>query len=155
MILPISALNVGPIQAIFLDPLQDSTYDRPRLHSEEDIISECGSDLALVPSPDNVIDYKTSVSPSEDMPSFAEQIIRMAKALELKHSTSEPKTNDPLMQALFTPDTGLVALPLLQGFQEVMFAAWGHPVSITPSARRLDGLYKIMDCASEIKLVYF
>ncbi|KAL8170029.1 UNVERIFIED_CONTAM: hypothetical protein K2H54_062068, partial [Gekko kuhli] len=107
--------------------------------------SEEDSEPRSVPSPEEVIGAATSVSPSEDMSSFADQITRMAKALDIKHAPSEPRTKDPLMQPLFSPDTGPVALPCLQGLQEVMFAAWQHPASAPPSGRRLEALYKIID----------
>ncbi|KAL8202458.1 UNVERIFIED_CONTAM: Alpha-2-macroglobulin, partial [Gekko kuhli] len=107
--------------------------------------SEEDSEPRSVPSPEEVIGAATSVSPSEDMSSFADQITRMAKALDIKHVPSEPRTKDPLMQPLFSPDTGPVALPCLQGLQEVMFAAWQHPASAPPSGRRLEALYKIID----------
>ncbi|XP_015265641.1 PREDICTED: leucine-rich PPR motif-containing protein, mitochondrial [Gekko japonicus] len=67
----------------------------------------------------------------------------MAKAL--KHPASKPKSKDSLMQALFTPDSGPVAFPLLQGLQEIILAAWVHPASTAPSARRLKGLYGFID----------
>ncbi|KAL8182747.1 UNVERIFIED_CONTAM: hypothetical protein K2H54_000044 [Gekko kuhli] len=108
-------------------------------HSEE------GSEPRSVPSPEEVIGAAATISPSEDMSSFADQITRMAKALDIKHAPSEPRTKDPLMQPLFSPDTGPVALPCLQGLQEVTFAAWQHPASTAPSGRRLEALYKIID----------
>ncbi|KAL8182895.1 UNVERIFIED_CONTAM: hypothetical protein K2H54_006149 [Gekko kuhli] len=107
--------------------------------------SEEGSEPRSVPSPEEVIGAATSISPSEDMSSFADQITRMAKALDIKHAPSEPRTKDPLMQPLFSPDTSPVALPCLQGLQEVMFTAWQHPASTAPSGRRLEALYKIID----------
>ncbi|KAL8220674.1 UNVERIFIED_CONTAM: hypothetical protein K2H54_051996, partial [Gekko kuhli] len=108
-------------------------------HSEE------GSEPRSLPSPEEVIGAAATISPTEDMSSFADQITRMAKALDIKHAPSEPRTKDPLMQPLFSPDTGPVALPCLQGLQEVMFAAWQHPASTAPFGRRLEALYKIID----------
>ncbi|KAL8175563.1 UNVERIFIED_CONTAM: hypothetical protein K2H54_001702 [Gekko kuhli] len=127
------------------DPLQHPADDLDRSLSTLEAQSEEGSEPRLVPSLDEVIGAEATIFPSEDMSSFADQIIRMAKALEIKHASSEPRTKDPLMQPLFSPDTGPVALPCLQGLEEVMCAAWQHPASTAPSGRRLEALYKIID----------
>ncbi|KAL8220624.1 UNVERIFIED_CONTAM: hypothetical protein K2H54_050800 [Gekko kuhli] len=100
------------------EPIHQSSYNFERLAVAVEAQSEADSDLRLVLSPDETIGERTMISPSEDMSSFADQIVCMAKVLELKHVSSEPRMKDPLMQALFTPDTGPVALPCLQGLQE-------------------------------------
>ncbi|KAL8219343.1 UNVERIFIED_CONTAM: hypothetical protein K2H54_056800 [Gekko kuhli] len=127
------------------EPIHQSSYDFERSPSVVEAQSEDDLDPRSVPSPDETTGDRTMISPLDDMSSFVDQIVRMAKALGLKHASSEPRTKDPLMQALFTPDTGPVALPCLQGLQEVVFAAWVHPASTALSGRSLEGLYKIID----------
>ncbi|KAL8178467.1 UNVERIFIED_CONTAM: hypothetical protein K2H54_047947 [Gekko kuhli] len=136
--------SLSPILTECAKGLQ-SSYELDRSLSALEVQSEANLDPRSVPSPDDTIADRSTISPSEDMSSFTNQIVRMAKALELKHASSEPRMKDPLMQALFTPNKGPVALPCLQGLQEVMFAAWEHLASTTPSGRRLEGLYKIID----------
>ncbi|KAL8222207.1 UNVERIFIED_CONTAM: hypothetical protein K2H54_075135 [Gekko kuhli] len=55
---------------------------------------DLGSDEPLVPSPDDRIERHQSTSPSEDLSTFSDLLMRMAKALDLKHTAASPKTKD-------------------------------------------------------------
>ncbi|KAL8179292.1 UNVERIFIED_CONTAM: Protein ndrg3 [Gekko kuhli] len=98
---------------------RDDIRDRLVEHNPLDIgterDSDLGSELASLLSPDDVGMLPTSISPTEDLTMLADQLIRMAKVLKLQHSAAQPKTKDSLLQALFTPESGPVALPFLQG----------------------------------------
>ncbi|KAL8207032.1 UNVERIFIED_CONTAM: La ribonucleoprotein domain member 1B [Gekko kuhli] len=90
--------------------------------------SEEGSEPRLVPSPEEVIGAAATISPSEDMSSFADQIMRMAKVLEIKHAALEPRTKDPLMQLLFSPDTG----PEVENFKKLNLISKEEFDNLTP-----------------------
>lgn len=55
------------------------------------------------------------IFPTEDLRLYSEQIIMMAKAVELDYTPSDPKPSDPIMNVLYDSESGPVAFPTVKG----------------------------------------
>lgn len=69
----------------------------------------------------------------------------MAKALGLEFNVLEPQPSNPIMKVLYTPVSGPVAFPWLQGIQDVALTIWAKAASRTASSRKLENLYRIRE----------
>ncbi|KAL8221270.1 UNVERIFIED_CONTAM: hypothetical protein K2H54_063063 [Gekko kuhli] len=131
--------RVQSLHSDSLDDIGDCHAVHTLLDVGTDRDSDLGSKLVSLPSlpcPDDVDVQPASISPTENLTTLADRLIRMAKVLKLQHSAAQSKTKDLLMQALFTPESGPVALPLLQ-------AKGRHGSWLSPSdkeGRKLDAL---------------
>ncbi|KAL8187596.1 UNVERIFIED_CONTAM: hypothetical protein K2H54_051627, partial [Gekko kuhli] len=72
-----------------LDNVRDCCAARPPLDVGTDRDSNLGSELASLLSPDDVNVLPASVSPTEDLTTLADQLIRMARVLKLQHSAAQ------------------------------------------------------------------
>ncbi|KAL8221342.1 UNVERIFIED_CONTAM: hypothetical protein K2H54_066131 [Gekko kuhli] len=111
-------------------PYSRSSHREPRNDPtlEVEMASDIGSDFASVSSPEDAIGGHHSVSPLEELSSFADQIVWMARALDFKQYIIGTEDKRPPYAGSVYSRFGLVALPLLQGLEEVILAAWQHGV---------------------------
>ncbi|KAL8178692.1 UNVERIFIED_CONTAM: hypothetical protein K2H54_055055 [Gekko kuhli] len=83
--------------------IDDSGSD---LEEELDQASKADSENTSMPSPDEAFRDSPAPSPTEDLKLYSEQLVLMAKALELEYHSVEPQSTDPKLKILYNPDSG-------------------------------------------------
>ncbi|XP_060116188.1 uncharacterized protein LOC132587820 [Heteronotia binoei] len=84
-----------------------------------------------------------SISLTKDLHVSTEQIIRMAKCLELDVLSLEPQSSDPVFKWLYPMSSEPIAFPMLQGLLDIAKGVWAKPASVSPSDKKLEAMYKV------------
>ncbi|XP_054846821.1 uncharacterized protein LOC129337273 isoform X1 [Eublepharis macularius] len=110
--------------------------------------SEYSSDVASDPSPDDTVGELRSSSPNDDYRMFAEQMVRMAAALEIDVSSTTSKPKSKLLEALYSGSPASVAFPPVEDFVDNALALWQSPASLPPTAKKVERYYRLKqdDC---------
>ncbi|XP_054846389.1 uncharacterized protein LOC129336978 [Eublepharis macularius] len=111
---------------------------------EEDVESFGGyqSESWSEPSPAEEL-VPSADSPFEDLRIYADQMARMAKALEMDISSAVPQTKDKLLKRIYGDNPAYVGFPMLEGLEEIVEKVWQVPCDQPPTSKRIEQLYKI------------
>lgn len=100
---------------------------RGHSHSREDqradSPSEPDSGLPSEPSPDDTVGDPDPVSSNKDLRLYTEQMMRMAKSLELEVTPTYLRPCDKILGKLYTDLPGIIAFSVLEGIDISMTLA--------------------------------
>ncbi|XP_042302220.1 uncharacterized protein LOC121919566 isoform X2 [Sceloporus undulatus] len=84
-----------------------------------------------------------AVSPSDDVRSFAEHVIKMTNALDIKTSQTEEEASDPIERRVHGKLPTPPAIPLLPSLEKLARRSWEAPASTASNNRKVESLYRI------------
>ncbi|XP_042327966.1 uncharacterized protein LOC121932922 [Sceloporus undulatus] len=82
-------------------------------------------------------------SPTDDLRSFNEHIIKMARALDIELSFPEEEARDPVECRVHGRVPTPPSIPLLPSLESIVRRSWDAPASLVGSSRRIESLYRI------------
>lgn len=132
------------------DPASDNAVNSPYHESEKSSIASCSSpESASDLSPDDIVGDPTPVSPTKDVCLYAEQMLRMAKALKIDVATSNNRPNDKILSCLYPETPSTVAFPILEGLSDLTKPIWERPSSVQATPRNIENLYRVKQDSAE------
>ncbi|XP_042334296.1 serine/arginine repetitive matrix protein 1-like [Sceloporus undulatus] len=84
-----------------------------------------------------------AVSPSDDVRTFAEHVIKMSNALDIKISQTEEEASDPIERRVHGRLPTPPAIPLLPSLEKLARRSWEAPASTASNNRKVASLYRI------------
>ncbi|XP_042326818.1 uncharacterized protein LOC121932301 isoform X2 [Sceloporus undulatus] len=122
-------------------PLTSGTdsEDEPLLPSGEPSDDD---DTSVQASPQQ-IHHPDPSSPTDDVRSFNEHIIKMSRALGIDLSYPEEEARDPVEHWVHGRVPTPPSIPLLPSFDSIVRRSWDTPTSLVGSSRKIEALYRI------------
>ncbi|XP_042303393.1 uncharacterized protein LOC121920323 [Sceloporus undulatus] len=84
-----------------------------------------------------------AVSPSDDVRTFTEHVIKMTNALDIKTAQTEEEASDPIERRVHGRIPTPPAIPLLPSLEKLARRSWEAPASTASSNRKVESLYRI------------
>ncbi|XP_042317564.1 uncharacterized protein LOC121927762 [Sceloporus undulatus] len=84
-----------------------------------------------------------AVSPSDDVRTFTEHVIKMTNALDIKTSQAEEEASDPIERRVHGKVPTPPAIPLLPSLEKLARRSWEAPASTASNNRKVESLYRI------------
>ncbi|XP_042300661.1 uncharacterized protein LOC121918717 [Sceloporus undulatus] len=87
--------------------------------------------------------YPEAASPSDDVHSFAEHIIKMSRALDIDLVYPEADAEDPVKRRVHGRVPTPPCVPFLPSLQTILKRSWDSPSSPLGPPRKIESLYKV------------
>ncbi|XP_042300407.1 uncharacterized protein LOC121918419, partial [Sceloporus undulatus] len=118
----------------------DETSSRARYRPRGDSLSSRDDDYQSISQ-----DFAQpgAVSPSDDVRTFAEHVIKMSNALDIKTSQVEDEASDPIERRVHGKLPTPPAIPLLPSLEKLARRSWEAPSSTSSNNRKVESLYRI------------
>ncbi|XP_042329867.1 uncharacterized protein LOC121933953 [Sceloporus undulatus] len=84
-----------------------------------------------------------AVSPSDDVRTFAEHVIKMGNALDIQFAQTEDEASDPIERRIHGKLPTPPAIPLLPSLEKLARRSWAAPASTAASNRKIESLYRV------------
>ncbi|XP_042303801.1 mucin-5AC-like [Sceloporus undulatus] len=115
--------------------------------SDEEPLSPVGDpsgedDTSIQASPQRMHHPEPS-SPTDDVRSFNEHIIKMARALDIELSFPDEQARDPVERRVHGRVPTQPSIPLLPSLKTIVRRSWDVSTSLVGSLRRIESLYRI------------
>uniref|UniRef100_A0ACB8FH61 Uncharacterized protein n=1 Tax=Sphaerodactylus townsendi TaxID=933632 RepID=A0ACB8FH61_9SAUR len=85
--------------------------------------SSCSGSLVST-SPDNDLSDPDPVSLSKDLRLYSEQMLRMARALDIDVASSATRPKDKILSRQYSGFPGVIAFPILEGLSDLTLPSW-------------------------------
>ncbi|XP_042300218.1 uncharacterized protein LOC121918197 [Sceloporus undulatus] len=122
-------------------PVTSDTDSEEEPLPSSDIPSE-DDDLSAPASPQRMHHPEPS-SPSDDMRTFSEHVIKMARALDIELSFPKEEARDPVEHQVHGRVPTPPSIPLLPSLETIIQRSWDAPASLTGSSRKVESLYRV------------
>ncbi|XP_042299923.1 uncharacterized protein LOC121917874 [Sceloporus undulatus] len=119
----------------------DSESDREPLTPSRDP-SDVEDDPSDPPSPQEM-HHPGSSSPTDDVRSFSEHIIKMCRTLDIDLSPPEEEARDPVERRVVGRVPTPPCIPMLPSLQSIVQRSWETPTSLAASSKKVETLYRI------------
>ncbi|XP_042328886.1 vegetative cell wall protein gp1-like [Sceloporus undulatus] len=123
-------------------PLTSDTDSEDEPLPPSDVPSD-DDDLSASASPQRMHHPKPS-SPSDDVCSFSEHIVNMARALDIELSFPEDDARDPVERRVHGRVPTSPCIPLLPSLETIVRRSWDSPTSLSGSSRKVESLYRVV-----------
>ncbi|XP_042300019.1 proteoglycan 4-like, partial [Sceloporus undulatus] len=119
----------------------DSDSDQDPLPPSRE--SSDGEDDPSDPPSPQEMHHPGSSSPTDDVRSFSEHIIKMCRTLDIELSPPEEEARDPVERRVLGRVPTPPCILMLPSLQSIVQRSWDAPTSLAASSRKVETLYRI------------